>query len=68
MEIIRGLIERIEVAPGEARGKATVTLEGALASILDSRWAPHMQKPPRTVAHVGSYWLRGLTTDVACLG
>ncbi len=35
MEIIRGLIERIEVAPGQARGKANVTLYGALASILD---------------------------------
>ena len=35
MEIIRGLIERIEVAPGEGRGKANVALYGALASILD---------------------------------
>ncbi len=35
MEIIRGLIERIEVAPGDMRGKANVTLYGALASILD---------------------------------
>jgi site-specific DNA recombinase len=35
MEIIRGLIERIEVAPGGTRGKADVTLYGALASILD---------------------------------
>ncbi len=35
MEIIRGLIERIEVAPGSRRGKADVTLYGALASILD---------------------------------
>jgi site-specific DNA recombinase len=35
MEIIRGLIERIEVAPGDMGGKANVTLYGALASILD---------------------------------
>lgn len=35
MEMIRGLVERIEVAPGEMRGKVTVTLYGALASILD---------------------------------
>jgi hypothetical protein len=35
IEIIRGLIERIEVTPGQARGKANVTLYGALASILD---------------------------------
>jgi site-specific DNA recombinase len=35
MEIIRGLIERIEVAPGDMRGKANVTLFGALASVLD---------------------------------
>ncbi|MBC2837614.1 hypothetical protein H7F16_19005 [Gemmobacter straminiformis] len=35
MEIIRSLVERIEVTPGATRGKATVTLYGALASILD---------------------------------
>ncbi len=40
MEIIRGLIERIEVAPGDMRGKANVTLFGALASILDFAMGP----------------------------
>lgn len=35
MEIIRSLVQRIEVAPGGTRGKASVTLYGALASILD---------------------------------
>ncbi|WP_420026542.1 recombinase family protein [Fuscovulum ytuae] len=35
MEIVRSLVERIEVAPGAKRGQANVTLYGALASILD---------------------------------
>jgi site-specific DNA recombinase len=35
MEIIRSLVHRIEIAPGDMRGKANVTLYGALASILD---------------------------------
>ncbi|WP_158241909.1 hypothetical protein [Tabrizicola sp. TH137] len=35
MEIIRSLVQRIEVAPGAKRGEAQVTLYGALASILD---------------------------------
>jgi hypothetical protein len=35
MKIVRGLIERIEVALGEAGGKGSVTHYGALASILD---------------------------------
>jgi site-specific DNA recombinase len=35
MEIIRGLIERIEVSPGDVRGKANGTLYSALALMLD---------------------------------
>ena len=35
MEIIRSLVQRIEVAPGATRGKAQLTLYGALASIFD---------------------------------
>ena len=35
MEIIRSLVQRIEVAPGAKRGEAQVTLYGALAAILD---------------------------------
>lgn len=35
MEIIRSMIDRIEVRPGAKRGQAEVTLVGALASILD---------------------------------
>ncbi len=35
MEIIRGLVERIEVRPGAKRGQPDVTLVGALAGILD---------------------------------
>lgn len=35
MEIIRSLVERIEVHPGEKRGEAQVVLVGALARILD---------------------------------
>ena len=35
MEIIRSLVERIDIAPSATRGKAEVTLYGALASILD---------------------------------
>ena len=35
VEIIRSLVQRIEVAPGAKRGEAQVTLFGALASILD---------------------------------
>jgi hypothetical protein len=34
MEIIRSLIERIEVHAGQQRGKADVILVGALAQIL----------------------------------
>ena len=34
MDIIRSLIERIEVSPGEARGQCDVTLVGALAGIM----------------------------------
>ncbi len=34
-EIIRALIERIEVHAGEKRGEADVSLVGALARILD---------------------------------
>jgi len=35
MKIVRGLIDRIEVALGEAGGKGSETRDGALASILD---------------------------------
>ncbi len=35
MDTIRGLIERIEVSPGEKRGQPNVVLVGALASILN---------------------------------
>jgi hypothetical protein len=35
MEIIRSLVQRIEVAPGAKRGEAQVTLYGAVASVLD---------------------------------
>ncbi len=35
MEILRSMIDRIEVTPGQARGEAEVLLVGALASILD---------------------------------
>ena len=35
MDLLRSLIDRIEVSPGEMRGQANVTLHGALASILD---------------------------------
>jgi site-specific DNA recombinase len=34
MEIIRSLIERIEIHPGEKRGQCDVILVGALAQIL----------------------------------
>jgi len=34
MEIIRSLIERIEVSPGEAHGACDVVLVGPLAGIL----------------------------------
>ncbi|WP_373444401.1 recombinase family protein [Ruegeria atlantica] len=40
MEAIRGLIERIEVSPGETRGHPNVILTGALASVLDFACAP----------------------------
>ena len=35
MENIRSLVQRIEVAPGAKRGQASVTLYGALASLLE---------------------------------
>ena len=35
MEIVRGLVERIEVRPGAKRGRPEVALVGALASLLD---------------------------------
>ncbi|MEI8146161.1 MAG: hypothetical protein WCH83_11920 [Alphaproteobacteria bacterium] len=44
MEIIRQLIERIEVKGGKARGQPEVTLVGGLASILDFALADNARK------------------------
>ncbi|MCR9074120.1 MAG: recombinase family protein [Alphaproteobacteria bacterium] len=43
MEIIRSLIDRIEISPGAKRGHAEVLLVGALASILDYASSPTAQ-------------------------
>ncbi|MBT5263353.1 MAG: hypothetical protein HOL85_00865, partial [Rhodospirillaceae bacterium] len=48
MEIMRSLVDRIEVAPGTKRGEPEVLLVGALASILD-----YAATPTKNAASVG---------------
>ena len=43
MEIVRSMIERIDILPGAKRGEAEVLLVGALASILDYASRPEQQ-------------------------
>lgn len=50
MEVIRRLVERIEVRPGAKRGQPDVTLVGALASILNFACRADKKKPPRAEA------------------
>ena len=64
VEIIRSLLDRIEVRPGKERGHCEVIIVGALAQIL-----PLLNKkrppPPRETA-VRSRWLRGHATALIC--
>ena len=50
MEVIRSLIDRIEVHAGNARGKPEVILVGALASILTFAWTEQQEPQTQTAA------------------
>jgi site-specific DNA recombinase len=71
MKIVRGLIERIEVALGEAGGKGSVTHYGALASILDfAMGATHAKATAdgglcRVIMVAGAGCVEGPTIQVA---
>jgi hypothetical protein len=60
ISLIRSLIERIDITPGEKRGQPQVQLVGGLAAILEFA-AAKQQKPPshQIAVLVGSSWLRG---------
>jgi len=53
VEIIRSLIDRIEVRPGLPRGRCEVTLVGALAQILG--FASQNTAGPTSSAHGGTF-------------
>ena len=64
MDIIRSLIDRIEVTEGAERGKPDVVPVGALAATLAFTQKITPLSSLRTA--VGSCWLRGLATAVTC--